>query len=170
MTLIIVPDPILTRALGPQFEAVMALEVATVEQTSPNPHRGRIESALPLSPRARPQIIRQPSVRDSAGPGGVRGPSDALIRSIAQLVSRLPPENHDVLQTIAEIVRETARQSNFTKMPISNLLLIFCPSLNLPPALLRLLCQSEEVWQGAPPELPRRRLTRQRSGIYFNIS
>jgi hypothetical protein len=157
-----VPEPILTRALGPQFEAAMSFEEAVAEQNGSSVGTGgRGGPALPLSPKSRPQIIRQPSIRESIVPGGPRGPSQSLIKSISHLIAQLPSEHHDVLQSITEIIRETAKQSKATKMPMSNLLLIFCPSLNMPPALLRLLCQCEEVWT-PPPVTPR--LSRQRSG------
>jgi len=44
----------------------------------------------------------------------------------------------------------TARDSKATKMPLSNLLLVFCPSLNMNPPLLRVLCEAEGIWEEAP--------------------
>ena len=35
-------------------------------------------------------------------------------------------------------------------MPLSNLLLVFCPSLAMSPPLLRVLCEGEGIWDGVP--------------------
>ena len=45
-----------------------------------------------------------------------------------------------------DLIKATAQGSKATKMPLSNLLLLFCPSLNMSPPLLRLLCEAEGLW------------------------
>ena len=37
-------------------------------------------------------------------------------------------------------------------MPLGNLLLVFCPSLNMSPSLLRVLCEVEGIWDGPPAQ------------------
>ena len=37
-------------------------------------------------------------------------------------------------------------------MPLSNLLLVFCPSLNMTPPLLKVLCEAEGIWGGVDEE------------------
>ena len=54
-----------------------------------------------------------------------------------------------------DLIKATARGSKATKMPLSNLLLLFCPSLNLSPPLLRLLCEAEGIWEEERLYLPR---------------
>jgi hypothetical protein len=75
-------------------------------------------------------------------------PSSALILSIRTLISQLPQENRDLLRTVVELIRATARRSKETKMPLSNLLLVFCPSLSMTPPLLKVLCEAEGIWGG----------------------
>lgn len=79
----------------------------------------------------------------------IRAPSKALIETLSELVSRLPRENYDLLLTVVELIRATAAHSDVTKMPLSNLLLIFCPSLGMMPGLLRTLCDSTHLWEQA---------------------
>ena len=45
-----------------------------------------------------------------------------------------------------DLIKATAKGSKATKMPLSNLLLLFCPSLNMSPPLLRVLCDAEGIW------------------------
>ena len=46
----------------------------------------------------------------------------------------------------------TAKRSRQTKMPLSNLLLVFCPTLNMSPPLLKVLCENEYIWEAADEE------------------
>ena len=55
------------------------------------------------------------------------------------LIGRLPKENYDLLLEIAKLLRTTASHSKSTKMPLTNLLLLFCPSLQLSPFFLKIV-------------------------------
>ena len=46
-----------------------------------------------------------------------------------------------------ELIRATAAKSE-TRMPLNNLLVVFCPSLNMTPPLLKVLCEAEGIWGG----------------------
>lgn len=50
------------------------------------------------------------------------------------------------MRTVVELIRATAKASKETKMPLSNLLLVFCPSLNMSPPLLKALCEADGIW------------------------
>src|ERR1700722_1152239 len=76
-------------------------------------------------------------------------PSESLVNALASLLAQLPQEHHDIMFTVTELIRATAKHSGQTKMPLSNLLLVFCPSLNMSPQLLRVLCENEEIWDRA---------------------
>lgn len=73
-------------------------------------------------------------------------PSQKLISALTDLIGQLPRENHDLLKTVIELMKATAKESKTTKMPLGNLLLVFCPSLSMTPPLLRALCESENIW------------------------
>ena len=47
-------------------------------------------------------------------------------------------------------MKATAANSKRTRMTIGNLLLVFCPSLNMNPSLLRVLCEVPGIWDGRP--------------------
>lgn len=79
---------------------------------------------------------------------GMRPPSKLLLQTLQSLLSQLPEENRDLIRTVAELIRATANESKDTKMPLSNLLLVFCPSLNMSPPLLKVLCEGEGIWGG----------------------
>ena len=77
---------------------------------------------------------------------GMRPPSKLLLKTLQSLLSQLPEENRDLIRTVAELIRATAKESKDTKMPLSNLLLVFCPSLSMSPPLLKVLCEAEGIW------------------------
>lgn len=117
-----VPEPILTLTLGPMFDAAL-------------------------------------STGDEAGMGGAAfgAPSSqsmtvtpTLIAELASLVASLPKENLSLLRDLCILLRTTADHYQTTKMPLSNLLLIFCPSLSMSATLLRALVQSQDEIFSAP--------------------
>lgn len=133
---------------------MIAEESSETTQTASNSARGVGGGGLPLpsSPKIGNQIRKPPSLSTLAMPtfNGVRPPSRSSIHALATLVMRLPKENRDLLYTLAELIKATAKESHQTKMPLANLMLVFCPSLNMKPNLLRVLCECEDIWR-APP-------------------
>ena len=81
---------------------------------------------------------------------GQRIMSDETIATLTSLIAELPHENRDLLYTVVELMNATAANSKETRMTIGNLLLVFCPSLSINPALLRVLCEVPGVWDGQP--------------------
>lgn len=75
--------------------------------------------------------------------------SDSTIATLASLVAELPQVNRDLLYTVVELIQATSARSKETRMTLGNLLLVFCPSLNMSPPLLRVLCEAP-VWEGRP--------------------
>ncbi|KAJ7725852.1 hypothetical protein DFH07DRAFT_1066827 [Mycena maculata] len=142
------PEPILTQALIPYFEAALAQETSLNEQDKTSRVRGPIGPSLPSGPRGVQAIRKPPSLSTLAMPNftSIRPPSQSLLNALKSLISQLPPENRDLIRTVTELIRATAKESRETKMPLSNLLLVFCPSLNMNPPLLRVLCEAEGVW------------------------
>ncbi|TFY75703.1 hypothetical protein EWM64_g8309 [Hericium alpestre] len=78
---------------------------------------------------------------------GMRPPSDGLLAAFSALIARLPRENRDLLRTLTELINATASRKA-TRMPLSNLTVIFCPSLNMSPPILRVLCEAKNIWDG----------------------
>ncbi|TFK74069.1 hypothetical protein BDN72DRAFT_123208 [Pluteus cervinus] len=107
---------------------------------------------LPSGPRLNPlpAMRKPPSLSTLAVPSvtGMRPASETLINALTNLITQLPRENQDLLKTVTDLIKATAKESKATKMPLSNLLLVFCPSLNMNPPLLRALCESESIWGG----------------------
>ncbi|KAJ6475337.1 RhoGAP-domain-containing protein [Mycena vitilis] len=152
------PEPILTQGLGPYFEAALVQESSLNEQDKTQRVRGPVGPSLPSGPRSGPAMRKPPSLSTLAMPNftSMRPPSQSLLNALKSLIGQLPPENRDLIRTVADLIRATAKQSKETKMPLSNLLLVFCPSLNMNPPLLRVLCEAEGVWgdeESAEPEV-----------------
>lgn len=149
------PESILTNGLYPYFEAVMVAEETAEAQTTSHSTRGvgSVGPSLPSNPKNVAQMRKAPSLSTLAMPtfSGVRQPSQSSIHALAGLVIRLPQENRDLLYTLVELIKATANRSQQTKMPLANLLLVFCPTLNIKPSLLRVFCESEDIWK-APPK------------------
>ncbi|KAF5393202.1 hypothetical protein D9757_000536 [Collybiopsis confluens] len=149
------PEPLLTHALLPYFDAALTHENAANEQQQQEhplarPIAGQRGPSLPTGPKSGLQAIRKPpSLSTLAMPNfsGMRPPSRSLINALKSLVSQLPDENRDLIKTVTELIKATAKESRQTKMPLSNLLLVFCPSLNMNPPLLRVLCEADEIWE-----------------------
>ncbi|PCH43716.1 RhoGAP-domain-containing protein, partial [Wolfiporia cocos MD-104 SS10] len=152
------PESILTQNLIPYFESALASDDAV--------GRASLDSSADGSVRSTPSHARSgsgsallhkaPSLSTLSVPAfaGKRTVSDTLLHALACLVSELPPENRDLLYTMVELIRATAAQVHETKMPMGNLLLILCPSLNMNPALLRVLCEHDSIWEGVPAPQP----------------
>ncbi|KAH7927497.1 RhoGAP-domain-containing protein [Leucogyrophana mollusca] len=141
------PEPILTNELTRFFEAAMSSE-----RIANNAHEAAQGTKVsPSSPKnGLPALRKPPSLSTLAMPtfAGPHPPSEALRRSLSSLISRLPQENRDLLLTVIELINMTANRSQETKMPLSNLLLVLHPSLNMNPSLLQALCESEGIWDG----------------------
>jgi len=71
-------------------------------------------------------------------------PPNSLLREYNDLVQRLPRENHDLLQTLVELLARTAVHAKITKMPLSNLLLVFCPSVGINPSVFKVMVENHE--------------------------
>ncbi|KAI0305522.1 hypothetical protein B0F90DRAFT_1815135 [Multifurca ochricompacta] len=140
------PEPILTHALNPYFEVAMLTETnvrkSIEEQAAPVRKLGGKGPSLPSGPRDVSALRKPPSLTTLALPNfsGMRPPSQALLNAFASLLARLPQENRDLLRTRKEI-----------RMPLSNLTVILCPTLNMSPPILRVLCEADGIWDG-PPE------------------
>ncbi|KAF9038279.1 RhoGAP-domain-containing protein [Hymenopellis radicata] len=151
------PEPILTHALLPYFEAALTQENASNPQASSASTGARVGGrgpTLPSGPRI--GLRKPPSLSTLAMPSfaGMRPPSRSLINAFKSLLSQLPPENKDLIRTVTELIKATAIDSKATKMPLSNLLLVFCPSLNMNPPLLKILCEAEDIWDAMPLDSP----------------
>ncbi|KAJ3868311.1 hypothetical protein EV359DRAFT_32622 [Lentinula novae-zelandiae] len=150
------PEPILTYSLLPYFEAALAHEQATNEQqlreqpVSPRAMAGQRGPPLPSGPKNGLQGLRKPpSLSTLAMPNlsGLRPPSRSLLNVLKSLVGQLPIENRDLILTVTDLIKATAKESQHTRMPLNNLLLVFCPSLNMNPPLLKVLCEAEDIWE-----------------------
>ncbi|OCB86855.1 RhoGAP-domain-containing protein [Sanghuangporus baumii] len=148
------PEPLLTRHLMPYFEVALTAEnnminAADAQSTGQNGNEHKRRSGLPSSPRDSVQVRKAPSLSTFAVPAlAPRTASHTLTAALSELIARLPKENRDLLRTVTELIMATARASRETKMPLSNLLLVFCPSLMMGPPLLRALCEGKEIWDG----------------------
>ncbi|KAL5485075.1 hypothetical protein ACEPAI_7717 [Sanghuangporus weigelae] len=148
------PEPLLTRHLMPYFEAALTAEnnminAVAAQNSGQNGKEHRRGSGLPSSPRDSVQVRKAPSLSTFAVPAlAPRIASHTLTAALSALIARLPKENRDLLRTVTELIMATARASRETKMPLSNLLLVFCPSLMMGPPLLRALCEGKEIWDG----------------------
>ena len=144
-----VPEPILTHALNPYFEGAMLTET--------NVRKSIEEQALPLrsasgkgSSAHDVRSLRKPPTLALPDFSGMRPPSRALLNAFTSLLARLPPENRDLLRTVIDLINFVARRKEI-RMPLSNLTLVLCPTLNMSPPILRVLCEAEDIWNG-PPE------------------
>lgn len=157
------PEPVLTHALSPYFDAALNQDNAAkleTEQTPAVPLRpGMRGPGLPMNPRdcsssssnsihLGGMLRKPPSLSTLAIPSlsGMRQPSKMLLKALKSLLAQLPKENRDLIRTVTDLIRATAGESRRTKMPLSNLLLVFCPSLNMSPPLLKVLCEAEGIW------------------------
>ncbi|CAK5281519.1 unnamed protein product [Mycena citricolor] len=142
------PESILTKGLIPYFDVALAQENALQESQNSSRVKSAAGPSLPSGPRSGLALRKPPSLSTLAMPNMalMRPPSQSLIKALRSLIAQLPTENRDLLRTVTDLIRATAKRSRETKMPLSNLLLVFCPSLNMNPPLLRALCEAESVW------------------------
>ncbi|KAI9442424.1 hypothetical protein H4582DRAFT_1809421 [Lactarius indigo] len=149
------PEPILTHALNPYFEAAMLTETnvrkSIEEQESPVRKLGKGPS-LPTGPRDGP-IRKAPSLSTLALPNfsSMRPPSQSLLDAFASLLARLPRENRDLLRTVIDVINFVAQRKEI-RMPLSNLTLVLCPTLNMSPPIFRVLCEAKGIWSGPPDD------------------
>ena len=150
----------MTRALSPFFDAAIQKEVS-----SKFPEQNRflgVERGNLNLPQGEFAVRKPPSLTTLAMPTftGIPPPSSSLVADIRSLISQLPQENYDLLRTVVDLIKATGEESKKTKMPLSNLLLVFCPSLNMTPPLLKVFCEAEDIWtaesekDSPPPPLP----------------
>ncbi|OCH93108.1 RhoGAP-domain-containing protein [Obba rivulosa] len=155
------PDSILTSALIPYFESALQAEEPDAGSAAMNASSSHVGLSigmsgptLPSGPRITAPIAlrKPPSLSTLAMPSfaGLRTVSESLRNALTWLVAKLPQENRDLLYTVVELIKATTSRSKETKMPLGNLLLVFCPSLNMSPTLLRVLCEADSIWQGIP--------------------
>jgi hypothetical protein len=94
-------------------------------------------------------LRKPPSLSTLALPNfsGMRPPSQDLLNAFASLLARLPQENRDLLHTVIDLINFVA-QRKAIRMPLSNLTVVLCPTLNMSPPILRVLCGAESIWKG----------------------
>ncbi|TFK20945.1 RhoGAP-domain-containing protein [Coprinopsis marcescibilis] len=151
------PENILTTKLQPIFEACISQEIASNAQHAATKSAARVGGpGLPSNPKfnvgatdsSGAPIRKPPSLTTLSMPTfhGMPSASQTLVNNLRTLISRLPRENRDLVRTVVDLMKATYRASKDTKMPLSNLLLVFCPSLNMTPPLLKALCETEGIW------------------------
>jgi RhoGAP domain len=108
--------------------------------------------SLPSGPRDDPSLRKRPSLTTLSLPNfsGMRPPSQPLLNAFAALLARLPQENRDLLRTVIDLINFVASRKEI-RMPLSNLTVVLCPTLNMNPPMLRVLCEADGIWNG-PPE------------------
>jgi RhoGAP domain len=94
-------------------------------------------------------LRKPPSLSTLALPNfsGMRPPSEDLLNAFASLLTRLPQENRDLLHTVIDLINFVAQRPAI-RMPLSNLTVVLCPTLNMSPPILRVLCEAESIWKG----------------------
>lgn len=134
------PESLLTAALVPQFECALPKDTEVTQTVS-------------MTRGALPQLRKPPSLSTLAMPSfaGQRTMSSETVSKLAALIAQLPIENRDLLYTVVELVSATAARSKETKMPLGNLMLLFCPTLGVSHTLLRVLCEARDIWN--PPAM-----------------
>ncbi|KAF8712321.1 GTPase-activator protein for Rho-like GTPases, partial [Rhizoctonia solani] len=130
------PEPILTRALKGQFDMAM--------------------TATDSTSNASFDISKLPTSMTSFGESSenMRSLDDALLADIKVLIDQLPQANYNLLHELCHLLRYTTEHAHTTKMPIGNLLLLFCPTLGLSAGFLKCLVEGQDVlfeWGRKPP-------------------
>ena len=94
-------------------------------------------------------LRKPPSLSTLALPNfsGMRPPSQLLLNTFASLVARLPQENRDLLRTVIDLIKFVAKQKDI-RMPLSNLIVVLRPTLNMSPPIVQVLCEAEGIWNG----------------------
>jgi RhoGAP domain len=85
---------------------------------------------------------------------------EELVSEFHSLTSSLPRENRDLLMTITELLQKAAGQSRTTKMPLSNLLLVLCPSMNMNPGVLKIFVEHHQAIFAEPTRAPNQQTMR----------
>ncbi|KAF4621257.1 hypothetical protein D9613_000228 [Agrocybe pediades] len=143
------PEPLLTKKLQHEFDAAIKQE-NTLNSASDSARTASAgtstKTGLPSGPKA--GLRKPPSLSTLAMPSfhGIPPASAPLLATLRVLIRQLPKENRDLALTVVDLIRATAKASKRTKMPLSNLLLVFCPSLGMTPPLLKVLCEGEGIW------------------------
>ena len=122
------------------------------DQEAPVRKLGGKGPSLPSGPRDGP-LRKAPSLSTLALPNfsGMRPPSQPLLNTIASLLARLPRENRDLLRTVIDVINFVVQRKEI-RMPLSNLTLVLCPTLNMSPPIFRVLCEAEGIWNGPPDD------------------
>ena len=122
------------------------------DQEAPLRKMGGKGPSLPSGPRDGP-LRKAPSLSTLALPNfsGMRPPSQLLLNTFASLLARLPRENRDLLRTVIDVINFVVQRKEI-RMPLSNLTLVFCPTLNMSPPIFRVLCEAEGIWNGPPDD------------------
>jgi RhoGAP domain len=162
----LVPESILTQALLPSFDTAIKKEAFTNLNSFEHNRLSGVRQGnsghpgLPQGPKSGFSMRKPPSLSTLAMPtfSGIPPPSTSLVADIKSLISQLPQENYDLLRTVVDLIKATEKARTMTKMPLSNLMLVFCPSLNMAPPLLKVFCEVEDIWvetmDSPPPPLP----------------
>ncbi|KAF8971154.1 hypothetical protein BDZ97DRAFT_1914166 [Flammula alnicola] len=119
------PEPILTYKLQPLFDAAINKETTNNAADTIILVRQRGRTGSPSGPKSGFSGLRKPpSLSTLAMPSftGIPPPSKSLVGAIRTLIKQLPVENRDLVRTVVDLIKATARQSKETKMPLSNLL------------------------------------------------
>ncbi|KAG8689312.1 hypothetical protein FRC08_011004 [Ceratobasidium sp. 394] len=132
------PDPILTRALRHQFDLAMT---ATSDTSSSF------------------DLTKLPTSMTSFGETSehMRRIDDFLLADIKVLIDQLPQVNYVLLHELCHLLQYTADHAQTTKMPLGNLLLLFCPTLGFSAGFLRCLVEGQErlfEWGRVGPSVP----------------
>ena len=143
-----VPEPILTDALNPYFEAAMSRDTDIINSVDEQAAPARsINGNRPMpTSRYRPSLRRTPTLA-LPNISGMQPPSQDLLNTFASLLERLPQENRDLLRTVIDLINFVA-QRKAIRMPLSNLIVVLCPKLRISPPILRVLCEAESIWKG----------------------
>ncbi|KZO93391.1 hypothetical protein CALVIDRAFT_257323 [Calocera viscosa TUFC12733] len=75
-----------------------------------------------------------------------------LLLDLAHLVRQLPPENRILLRELSRLLKYLARHRETTRMSLTNLLLVICPSVGIASSLVKLFVEEDDVVFGLPEE------------------
>lgn len=122
-----VPEPILTKKLMPLFDLALSLGM--------NGQGGA--------------LIGVTSFGGGIAFDGNDLPTAEAMTELKGLMEQLPRENYDLLHELSKFLRLTANKASTTKMPLSNLMLVFCPTLHLNPPFLKLIIERQDYFFGS---------------------
>lgn len=148
----VVPEPLLTKKLQHEFDAAIKQETNLNTAADASRTAGSLtgvpsnKAGLPAGPKN--GLRKPPSLSTLAMPSftGIPPASASLLAILRSLIQQLPRENKDLVRTVVDLIKATSKESKKTKMPLSNLLLVFCPSLGMTPPLLKVLCEGDGIW------------------------